>query len=160
VQPKAFGASDVREPAGAEHVRVDWDSLSLAGQTVEGLLDAGYASSVTARLEALGLRVDPVIDRLIINGPGGTAASRRKIAQDVLLVGPWVPGSGSLSADRLISTALAAQDLRGSKLLIRFIRADTFLRSAGCGASGASTADWLIGESQGCVAGAQYSLSS
>ena len=64
---KAALAAEFRALLGtAEHIHVDWDSLSLAAQTVEALLDADYASSVTARLEALGLRVDPVIDRQII----------------------------------------------------------------------------------------------
>jgi len=49
-----------------EHVYADWDSLSLSAQTVEAFLDADHADSAKARLEALGLRVDPIVDRRII----------------------------------------------------------------------------------------------
>ena len=47
-------------------VHVDWDSVSLAAQTVEALLDGDHAESTVADLEALGLRVDPVVDRQIV----------------------------------------------------------------------------------------------
>jgi len=47
-------------------VHVDWNSLSLAAQTVEAVLDAEHADSTVADLEALGLRVDPIIDRQIV----------------------------------------------------------------------------------------------
>jgi hypothetical protein len=45
-------------------VQVDWNSLSLSAQTVEAVLDA---ESAIADLEALGLRVDPVVDRQILD---------------------------------------------------------------------------------------------
>ena len=64
---KAAFAADFRTLLGAaEHVYVDWDSLSLSAQTVEAFLDADHADSAKARLEALGLRVDPIVDRRII----------------------------------------------------------------------------------------------
>ena len=48
-------------------VQVDWDSLSLSAQTVEAALDAEHADSAVADLEALGLRVDPIVDRQILD---------------------------------------------------------------------------------------------
>jgi hypothetical protein len=48
-------------------VHVDWDSISLAAQTVEATLDARHADSAVADLQAQGLRVDPVVDRKIID---------------------------------------------------------------------------------------------
>ena len=51
--------------ASAEHVRVDWDSVSVTAQTVEAFLDPDHAQSAKAALQALGLRVDLVVDRQI-----------------------------------------------------------------------------------------------
>ena len=48
-------------------MQVDWNSLSLSAQTVEAALDAEDAESAIADLEALGLRVDPVVDRQILD---------------------------------------------------------------------------------------------
>ena len=48
-------------------MQVDWDSLSLSAQTVEAALDAEHADSAVADLEALGLRVDPIVDRQILD---------------------------------------------------------------------------------------------
>lgn len=48
-------------------VQVDWNSLSLSAQTVEAALGAEDAESAIADLEALGLRVDPVVDRQILD---------------------------------------------------------------------------------------------
>ena len=48
-------------------MQVDWNSLSLSAQTVEAALGAEDAESAIADLEALGLRVDPVVDRQILD---------------------------------------------------------------------------------------------
>ncbi len=64
---KAALAAELQELLEPDpRVHVDWNSLSLAAQTVEAVLEAEHAASTVADLEALGLRVDPIIDRQIV----------------------------------------------------------------------------------------------
>jgi hypothetical protein len=48
-------------------VHVDWDSISLSAQTVEATIEARYADSAVADIQARGLRVDPVVDRRVVD---------------------------------------------------------------------------------------------
>ncbi len=50
-------------------VDVDWDTVSLSGQTVEAEISAEGVDATVQELEAKGLRVDAVVDTQVIQDP-------------------------------------------------------------------------------------------
>lgn len=54
--------------ADIANLSLDWDSVSMAAQTVQGVIDADQADRTIADLERRGLRVDRIVDRQIVNG--------------------------------------------------------------------------------------------